>query len=289
MLISMTGYGRATGTVCNQTIKVEIKSVNSKFTEYRFRLPNFLKEKEFEFRKLLNGSIDRGKIDFLIELASTDSEEILINKKLFKKYAVVLKDLAYETGLKEDSLISGILSIPEVIQSPETDLNEEDWSAAEATVRKAIEDFNVFRQHEGLILADVIKVNVNNILSLLHKVAPFESNRMETVKQRLNKMMSDYSNRTEYDPNRFEQELLYYIEKMDFTEEKVRLDKHCNFFLEKLALPVSNGRELNFISQEMGREINTLGSKAQDHQIQHIVVAMKDELEKIKEQLANVV
>ena len=185
--------------------------------------------------------------------------------------------------------MASFLNLPEVVESPAVTIEEDDWASTESIIQKAIEEFNAFRLHEGKILAQVIKQNVVMIKQYLEQITPFENVRISQLKQRLLKTLDEYSNRPEYDANRFEQELLYYLEKMDFTEERVRLDKHCNFFLEKLDLPVSNGRELNFISQEMGREINTLGSKAQDHNIQHLVVAMKDELEKIKEQLANVV
>ena len=289
MLISMTGFGRSGGVVRDHQIKVEIKSVNSKFSEYRFRLPPFLKDKEFEIRKLLSTSIDRGKIDFFIEQSNGEVNEVQINRALFIKYAATLKELAIVTDLKEEGLIASILNLPEVVESPAVTIEEDDWASTESIIQKAIEEFNAFRLHEGKILAQVIKQNVVMIKQYLEQITPFENVRISQLKQRLLKTLDEYSNRPEYDANRFEQELLYYLEKMDFTEERVRLDKHCNFFLEKLDLPVSNGRELNFISQEMGREINTLGSKAQDHNIQHLVVAMKDELEKIKEQLANVV
>lgn len=289
MLISMTGYGRATGSVRNQQIRVEIKSVNSKFSEFRFRLPALIKDKEFEIRKLLTTAIDRGKVDFLIEQINGDSDEIHIDKNKFVKYADAIKALARQTGLKDDQILSSILLLPDVVGAIDEPLKDEEYAQIENTIQKAIEEFNQFRKHEGMVLADVIKQNVMVIQGLLEKVGSLETNRSDQLKQRLHKMMLEFSSRPDYDSNRFEQELIYYMEKMDFTEEKVRLGQHCKFFIEKLMLPMSNGRELNFISQEMGREINTLGSKAQDHTIQHIVVAMKDELEKIKEQLANVV
>ncbi len=289
MLISMTGFGRAGGTIRNHQIRVEIKSVNSKFTEYRFRLPSFLKDKEFEIRKLLSAAIDRGKIDFQIEQTKVEQEAIQINKALFLQYATALKDLSQEAGLNKDHLLNSILSMPNVVETSESTLTDDEWVDAEKIINKAILEFNAFRLHEGKVLAQVIKQNVEGIQRYLLEVEPFESGRIDQLKIRLQRMLTDFMNRPDYDANRFEQELVYYLEKIDFTEEKVRLDKHCRFFIEKLNMPVSNGRELNFISQEMGREINTLGSKAQDHNIQHIVVAMKDELEKIKEQLANVV
>ncbi len=289
MLISMTGFGRASGSVRNQQIRVEIKSVNSKFSEFRFRLPALIKDKEFEIRKLLTGAIDRGKVDFLIEQIYGDSDDIHIDKNKFVKYAEVIKSLARQTGLNEDHILSSILTLPDVVGAIDEPLSDTEWSEIEITIQKAIEEFNQFRKHEGMVLAGVIRQNVTLIQNLLEKIESLESNRSEQLKLRLHKMITEFSSRPDYDSNRFEQELIYYMEKMDFTEEKVRLDKHCKFFIEKLMLPASNGRELNFISQEMGREINTLGSKAQDHTIQHLVVAMKDELEKIKEQLANVV
>ena len=285
----MTGFGRASGTIRNHQIKVEIKSVNSKFTEYRFRLPAFIKDKEFEIRKVLSTAIDRGKIDFMVEQSQVEQDEIQINTALFQKYANSLKELSKAAGLTNEPLIPSILNLPNVVETAETSLTDEEWVDVEKIINQAIVEFNAFRLHEGKMTADVIKVNAVAIQKYLKDIEAFEPGRMETVKQRLSKSLVDFTNRPECDANRFEQELLYYLEKMDFTEEKVRLSKHCQFFIEKLDLPVSNGRELNFISQEMGREINTLGSKAQDHNIQHIVVAMKDELEKIKEQLANVV
>ncbi len=285
----MTGFGRSSGMVRDQQIRVEIKSVNSKFSEFRFRLPSFIKDKEFDIRKILNHSIDRGKVDFLIEQINTDTDEIHIDKNKFLKYAQVIKSLAAEAGLKEDSVLPSILAMPDVIGAPEKPIQDEEWAEIEIIIQKAIEEFNKFRKHEGLILADVIKQNVHAIHAYLIQINLFENNRADQLRQRLQKQLNDYHTRPEYDANRFEQELLYYLEKMDFTEEKVRLEKHCNFFIEKLLIPSSNGRELNFISQEMGREINTLGSKAQEYNIQRLVVSMKDELEKIKEQLANVV
>jgi len=289
MLISMTGYGRAGSEVRNHQIRIEIKSVNSKFSEYRFRLPVLFRDKEFEIRKLLSTSIDRGKIDFLIEQTDVDHNEVQINTELFNKYAQVLKTLSAGANLAHEPLIPSILSLPNVVETAESSLSDEEWIKMEGVIKHAIEEFNAFRKHEGLILAEVIKTNVMAIKQHLSQVENVEKNRMDQLKVRLSKMLSEFANRPEYDANRFEQELLYYIEKMDFTEEKIRLSKHCDYFIEKLIQPSSNGRELNFISQEMGREINTLGSKAQDHHIQHLVVAMKDELEKIKEQLANVV
>lgn len=289
MLISMTGYGRSGGEIRNHKIRVEIKSVNSKFAEYRFRLPILFRDKEFEIRKLLNGSIDRGKIDFLIEQADADLNEVQINSSLFVRYAEVLNQLSSQAGLGREPLIPSILSLPNVVESSESPLTDEEWAVAENIIKAAIEEFNAFRAHEGLILAGVIQTNVVNIKQYLSQVESFEKGRTDQVRLRLNRMMTEFTNRPDYDANRFEQELMYYLEKIDFTEEKIRLAKHCDYFIEKLNLPASNGRELNFISQEMGREINTLGSKAQEHNIQHLVVAMKDELEKIKEQLANVV
>lgn len=285
----MTGFGRAGGTIRNHQVRVEIKSVNSKFTEYRFRLPAFIKDKEFEIRKLLSTAIDRGKIDFMVEQSQVEQEEIQINTALFHKYATALRELSESAGLPHEPFIASILNLPNVVETAETSLDDEEWSHAEKIINQAISEFNAFRLQEGKMTAEVIQQNVLAIQKYLKQIEAFESGRMDSVKQRLTKSLDEFSNRQEYDANRFEQELLYYLEKMDFTEEKVRLSKHCSFFIEKLNLPVSNGRELNFISQEMGREINTLGSKAQDHNIQHIVVAMKDELEKIKEQLANVV
>ena len=205
MLISMTGFGRAGGVVRDHQIKVEIKSVNSKFSEYRFRLPPFLKDKEFEIRKLLSTSIDRGKIDFFIEQSNGEVNEVQINRALFIKYAATLKELAIVTDLKEEGLIASILNLPEVVE-------EDDWASTESIIQKAIEEFNAFRLHEGKILAQVIKQNVVMIKQYLEQITPFENVRISQLKQRLLKTLDEYSNRPEYDANRFEQELLYYLE-----------------------------------------------------------------------------
>lgn len=290
MLLSMTGYGRAAGSFGDKTISVEVRALNSKMTDLKLRLPGDYKEKEIELRKIITDHAERGKIDLVIDLQNTNgAAAVSLNESLFRGYHAVLTRLTTELRLPPGDLLTAILRIPNVVATPSGEVDEEEWSAVCAIVVRALEQFKTFRRQEGHALEADLRVRVANILLYLSELTPFEHERFVRMRERLRNNMEEAFTKETLDTNRFEQEILYYLEKMDITEEKVRLEQHCKYFLDQIAnKEQSAGRTLNFISQEMGREINTLGAKAYDADIQRLVVQMKDELEKIKEQLANV-
>lgn len=287
----MTGYGRASSVHKGKTIVIEVRSLNSKFTDVRFKIPQSYRDKEHEMRKIITESAQRGKIDVSIDVKSMNGEsEYALNQSLFKKYYTELTDLGNSLGMPQSDVMQAILRIPNVISSGDDDVAEEEWKAVIATLNEALGNFNKFRMAEGSAMEQDCKKRTKIIQDLLEEVEPFEKERKERLRNKINKHMEEYVGKDNIDANRFEQEILYYLEKIDITEEKVRLSQHCKFFNEQLDKKESlKGRKLNFIGQEMGREINTLGSKANSSDIQRIVVQMKDELEKIKEQVANTV
>lgn len=285
----MTGYGKAQSAANGYTIKAEIRSLNSKFLDINLRLPFSLKEKEMEVRNLISEKLQRGKIDVFISIeAAGEDQDVSINRKLLSKYYDELTALArqYKSGKK--NLFRMALQMPDVIGSKNNTLSDEDLSNMLQLMREALDDLRRFRARDGEGLEKIFTDTVFGILALVAQVESFEKERIEVIKDRLRNQLSELTAGAEFDRNRFEQELIYYLERMDFTEEKVRLKSHCDYFLKVLLEQESNGRKLNFIAQEMGREINTLGSKANHAAIQKLVVQMKDELEKIKEQLLNV-
>ncbi len=290
MLLSMTGYGRATGSFEEKTITVEVRALNSKMTDLKLRLPGDYKEKEVELRKLVTDHAERGKIDVVVDVQNADgAAAVSLNEGLFRGYHRELSRIAGDLNIGQTDMLQAILRIPNVVAATSGEVNEDEWEAVCLTATKALDHFRAFRQQEGRALEADLRLRVANILLLLAEVAPFEKGRFERMRERLRGNMEEAVGKESLDSNRFEQEILYYLEKMDITEEKVRLEQHCKYFLEQVDnSKQSAGRSLNFISQEMGREINTLGAKAYDADIQRLVVQMKDELEKIKEQLANV-
>lgn len=289
MIQSMTGYGKAQLTLNGTTLKAEIRSLNSKFLDINLRLPFSLKDKEIEVRNLVTEKLHRGKIDLFISVETTgDDKNVSINKELFIRYYEELKTLSKQLKADKKNLLQMVIQLPEVINTDKTNYSEEDLAPMLEVLRGAVEDLRLFRIKDGEGLEQIFTGNVSTILSLLEQVEAFEKERLESIKNRLRNQLTELVSSEEYDRNRFEQELIYYLERMDFTEEKVRLRSHCDYFLKVMKENDSNGRKLNFISQEMGREINTLGSKANHAAIQKLVVQMKDELEKIKEQLLNV-
>lgn len=290
MLLSMTGYGRAAAAVGDKTIAVEIRTVNSKLTDVKLRLPGDFKEREIELRKLIVDHAERGKIDLILDIQQADgATSVNINESLFRGYYREISRLMQEMNLPPGDLLQSIIRIPNVVSMPVGDINDEEWHAICHTVTLALEQLKIFRLHEGKALEADLRVRVANILLALSDVDHYEKDRVSRMRERLRNNLEEFVGRDNVDANRFEQEILYYLEKMDITEEKVRLEQHCKYFLEQIDdKQISGGRTLGFISQEMGREINTLGAKAYDADIQKLVVAMKDELEKIKEQLANV-
>ena len=281
----MTGYGKAVLELPEKKVTIEIRSLNSKTLDLNTRIPSFYREKELEIRNLISEKVQRGKIDFsmLVELNPAARNQS-INAELIKSYMEEFKSIT--PNVTDGELLQVIMRLPDVISYTQDDLNEEEWNQIRATIIEAINALNQFRLDEGKVLEKYLTLNLNNILELLTQVIPFEQERIETIKERFNKRLEEL--KVDVDQNRFEQEMIFYLEKLDITEEKVRLKNHCEYFLKELAGIASNGKKLGFISQEIGREINTLGSKSNHSEMQKIVVQMKDELEKIKEQSLNI-
>lgn len=288
MLYSMTGYGIAKQSFDTQTLSVELRSLNSRNFDLRLRLPNAYQAYELELRKLLQNELQRGKVDLVITMETNSINEYKINQTLLESYLEQLSNIAAANGIDKGDILQTAARMPNLINSHEIEIGEEQWEELKGLVMQAIEKFNAFRLQEGEVLLADVKNNIETIVSLQQQVIPFEAERIEKVRQRLRTQLEQLS--IKVDENRFEQEIIFYLEKYDISEEKVRLTQHCNYFLEEINLkqPLSKGNKLNFITQEIGREINTLGSKANHADIQHLVVKMKDALEKIKEQLANI-
>ncbi len=290
MLYSMTGFGRAGGTISQKSISVEVRSLNSKFNNLRFKIPQNFKEREHELRRTVIDRTERGKIDVNVEVKSLLGEDAYgINGPLFRKYYREISEISRELAIPEGDIVQTILRIPNVVSSEDGELSESEWESVMAVLNEALDRFDEFRLQEGAALEVDLSARIVSIRELLLRVPPFETDRIDRLRQRLRQNLDEFLGKDNVDENRFEQEVLFYLEKMDISEEKMRLEQHCIFFLEQLEVKgMTKGRKLSFISQEMGREINTLGAKAYSADIQRLVVAMKDELEKIKEQIANV-
>jgi uncharacterized protein (TIGR00255 family) len=290
MLLSMTGFGKAVGEYQKKTITADIKSLNGKTSDIRVKLPNNYRSKEILIRNLAMDKAKRGKLDLNITVSSDEEGEYGLNQSLFKKYFQELKELQADLTYDSGDLFSAILRIPNVVNVEEREIDEDEWLAVCQTLDQALEELMEFRRKEGRAMEKDLTSNIQIILDRLEEIAPYESKRIEKLKARLQKNLQEFLGSDNVDQNRFEQEALFYIEKLDINEEKVRLAQHCKYFVEVVQSPNSAvGKKLSFISQEIGREINTLGSKAQDSNIQQLVVQMKESLEQIKEQLANVV
>ncbi|MGY3213695.1 YicC/YloC family endoribonuclease [Mucilaginibacter sp. HD30] len=290
MIKSMTGYGIASFDTGNTKYTVEIKSLNSKFLELSLRLPKVFSEKEFQLRNDCSRQIERGKVNLSIntEQANSKVKAAGIDATLLKHYVTQLQQVSTELGQPADNLLQLALGLPEVVKYDEETVSDEEWKIVEDTFKQAMAAFQQFRKDEGDTLEKDVKYRIGIILENLRLVEIEEPKRVPVIRERLNQFLSEAVNREAIDQNRFEQELIYYIDKLDITEEKIRLKTHCDYFIETLQNADANGKKLGFISQEIGREINTLGSKANDANIQKLVVGMKEELEKIKEQLLNV-
>lgn len=286
----MTGYGIATSNSGNVKYTVEIKSLNSKFLELSLRLPKIFSEKEFQLRTECNKQIERGKVNLSINVEQTGSaiKAAGIDRELLKHYYNQLKSVSEELNEPGGNLLQLALGLPEVVKYDEDTISDDEWKTVDRTFQQALSAFQDFRAQEGNVLEQDIKHRIGIILKNLELVEVEEPNRVPVIRERLNQFLSEAVGAESVDKNRFEQELIYYIDKLDITEEKTRLKAHCNYFIETLANADANGKKLGFISQEIGREINTLGSKANDANMQKLVVGMKEELEKIKEQLLNV-
>lgn len=291
MVLSMTGYGQASREFKDKTIRVEIKSLNGKTSDIRCKVPGSYKEKEIQLRKLVLEKAYRGKFDFSLTIESEKGDdEYGLNKLLFKKYYQEITELQEELGIDKGDIVQTILRIPNVVGAINEEIDEEEWAEVLVTCKEALKALNGFRATEGTAAENDLREAANKIGSLLKDVEQYEDGRIETLKDRFRRNLEEFNQDEQVDRNRFEQEIIYYIEKLDINEEKVRLAQHCKYFDEVINSGTNViGKKLGFIAQEMGREINTLGAKANEKNIQKIVVSMKDALEKIKEQVANIV
>ena len=288
MIHSMTGFGRATLILPEKKISVEVKSLNSKQIDINTRIPSFYKEKELEVRSYLSSSLRRGKIELSIFIENTDANsQHIINKELVKKYIKTLQEIGDEP-LPEKDLLNIAMRLPDAMKIEREEIDEEEWQAVMGVVKESVRALIDYRKDEGLSLEKDLKEQIATIINLYDKVPQYEQERIDTIKERISTKLQEVLESVDYDQNRLEQEMIYFIEKLDVSEEKVRLKNHCEYFIETMKLKESNGKKLGFISQELGREINTMGSKANHTEIQKIVVQMKDALEKIKEQVLNV-
>ena len=284
----MTGFGKATKEVAGKKITVEIRSINSKQFDLNLRMPSSYREKESDIRKEILSTLERGKIDFLLFTeAAAALKKVSLDKEMAKAYYHEIKSLSNELNLDQKDILSALLKLPDVISSEREEPNENEWEVVKEAFIEALTAANNFRISEGKDLEKDFIMRIGKILELLEKIASCEGERLETIKARISNNLSEVIPPDKTDKNRFEQELIYYLEKIDITEEKLRLKTHCDYFIATMEED-SAGRKLGFISQEIGREINTIGSKANHAEIQQLVVQMKDELEKIKEQLLNI-
>lgn len=288
MIKSMTGFGKATLELADKTINVEIRSLNSKGADISLRLSSGLRNYELELRNDISKQLERGKIDLTIYIESKKAETpVEINIALAKTYHHQLKNLAIELNEPIGDALTQILKFPDVLKSERKETDETEWKQIKQCVNEAILQLNNFRDMEGLSLKKDFEERLNKIGVCLEEIKILDMIRINSIKERIRNNIADIIGKNKIDENRFEQELIYYVEKLDINEEKVRLKTHLDYFIETCN-EVAPGRKLNFISQEIGREINTIGSKANDAQMQKLVVLMKDELEKIKEQANNV-
>ena len=294
MLKSMTGFGKATVETSSLIVTAEVKTLNSKFTDIFCRLPRTLSRREIEVRNFLTQNLERGKIELNLSLQRTNSaSSAVINRSLLSSYITELQDCVEANNLSSvngGDLIKMALDLPDVLNTNATQSDEEaeaEWKQIFSAVEQAVKACNEFRIREGEIVKQIFRTCIKNIAERLETIREQDLLRIPNVRERLRKSVTDLLQDESFDKNRFEQELIYYIEKFDISEEKVRLATHLNYFVEVLDKE-GNGKKMNFIAQEIGREINTIGSKANDATIQRFVVEMKDELEKIKEQTANV-
>lgn len=284
----MTGFGKASKEFSGKKITVEIRSINSKQFDLNLRMPSNYREKESEIRKEILSTLERGKIDFLLFTeAAAALKKVAIDKEVAKAYYHEIKSLSDELNLDQKDILSALLKLPNVIAAEREEPDENEWEVVKEAFVEALAAANKFRLSEGMELEKDFSMRIGKILELLEKIAACEGQRMETIKARILNNLAEVIPPEKTDKNRFEQEMIYFLEKIDITEEKLRLKTHCDYFITTMKED-SSGRKLGFISQEIGREINTIGSKANHAEIQRLVVQMKDELEKIKEQLLNI-
>lgn len=286
MLMSMTGFGRASGTFESKKISIEIRSLNSKGLDLSVRIHNFYKELEPEIRRKVTELLERGKVDLFLNLDSTgDNKNFSINTDLAKAYYNDLQSINTAIGQKTEDYLSILIRMPDIFVNEHEEMSDEEKKFILQLVTEACNKLNEFRRQEGVALENEFSQRIENIRSLLNEVPKYERERIDTIKERIRKGLEEIA-AANYDNNRLEQELIFYIEKLDVSEEKMRLANHLNYFLETMKV-VNAGKKLGFIAQEIGREINTLGSKSNHAEMQKLVVDMKDDLEKIKEQVLN--
>ncbi len=289
MILSMTGFGKAQGNYKHTTYTAEVRSVNSKQLDLNLRLNSALRDQEMDLRKRLASELLRGKVDISVYAEGVHEDKVLsLNQELFDRYSEMVKAAAEKQGLNQSSVLTNVLKLPEVLQSERKEKEQEELDLAIDLLFQAVKNFQDFRSAEGEQLRLDLIERLSTIRNLMTEVEQFEGERIATVRQRMMERFEDLKDKVSLDESRLEHELVFYIEKYDVTEEKVRLTAHLKYFEETMNSDEAAGRKLGFISQEMGREINTLGSKANHAEIQKIVVHMKDELEKIKEQVLNV-
>ncbi len=290
MIKSMTGYGKSIAETPQKKITVEIRSLNSKQLDLNTKVPWLYKEKELEIRNIISQLLERGKIDFSIYFDILEDEGIpVINKTIVKSYFRQLRELASEIEINiDDQIMPIIMRLPDSLKTEKLEVPEDEWKTVKERIMESVNVLDLYRAEEGKSIEADLRKRVSGILESLAEVEKFEPGRIDKVRERLWAILSENNGTENIDKNRFEQELIFYLEKFDINEEKVRLKKHCEYFLETIDTPSPNGKVLSFITQEIGREINTLGSKANDASIQKLVVRMKDELEKIKEQTNNI-
>jgi len=290
MIQSMTGFGKATCEYGNKKIVVEVKSLNSKQADISTRIAGLYREKDIEIRNLIASNLERGKIDFVLYIDNSGKESVTqINQSVIEAYYQQICQLSANLNIEvPQNWFEVLLRLPDALKTETNELDEEEWVEILKTIKTAIEQLQAFRKQEGKSLEKVFLDKINNIGELLDQIAPYEAERLERIKTKLEENLQSISEKIDLDKNRLEQEFIFYIEKLDVNEEKVRLRNHLKYFVETMQHEKSPGKKLGFIAQEIGREVNTLGSKSNHSEMQKIVVLMKDELEQIKEQVLNV-
>ncbi len=290
MIKSMTGFGKAICELPNKKISIEIKSLNSKQLDVNMRLPNIYREKDLILRNELANQLGRGKVDvgFYVDFLGAE-KNASINSQVIETYYNQISPIADKLGLTENTdILRAIMPLPDTVKIEQAELDEGEWKSIFEAFKAALDNLNSFRKQEGEVLKKDIIQRINNIRNLQAAVEPYEKERIEKVRARILDQLNEIKDKFNIDQNRFEQEMIFYIEKLDITEEKVRLTNHLDYFLETITNEAMVGKKLGFITQEIGREINTMGSKANHSELQKLVIQMKDELEKIKEQNLNI-
>lgn len=289
MIQSMTGYGRSVCKIGEQQYCIEIKSLNHRQADIGVKIPPYFREKEMSIRDVLLLHLQRGKIELYIGKESSEESELQINKQIVKKYYHQLDEISGDLNIEhQEPLISAILKLPDVITKQSPQLEQDEWDKIRESIEQAVQMLVSHRKDEGKAMEQDIRERIHFIKEHIKEISKFEPCRIEKIRDRIQKKLDEFLDHTNKDNERLEQEIIYYIEKLDINEEKVRLQNHCEYFLDILQLNEPVGKKLNFIAQEMLREINTIGSKASDSDIQKIVITMKDELEKVKEQIMNI-